>query len=274
MKEGDISQYMDKGFVELIQVSGDQRMVAGGARASYNDEAYYDEKKNKGLLEYLVEHFHTSPLELVSLTFRIKLPLFVVAQHVRHRMAKQNHQSLRYVKQDGDYYVPKYDRICGSHSHNKQGSGDPLPRHIQELFVEDLLKKNCEESWRRYCLAVDAGVSKETARMLLPSNFYTTIVWQMDLSNLCKYLVLRTDSHAQAEIQELACILELAVKENFPDIYTAYLEYMKNSVTFSATEVEYLKNLVKNEDLDRVIPSGKIRGSARRFDAFKTKLGL
>lgn len=283
MKLNERVKYLDKGFVEIVDVGGNERLVAGGARASYGDDAYYDDAKNNGLLAYLVEHYHTSPLELVNLTLRIKLPLFVVAQHVRHRTAKQNHQSLRYVKQDGDYYLPKYERICGSHSHNKQGSGEQLPRHIQEVFVDEWLTKNCEDAWKRYNLACEAGVSKETARMLLPNNFYTVIVWQMDISNLCKYLCLRVDGHAQAEIQELATIIEEAVKEHFPHIYEAYVEYMRDSVRFSATEVKMLRELMDYisdpenalQDVSALFGAeGKVKGSARRFLDLKTKLGL
>lgn len=79
--------YLDKGYVKLIDYMGDDALIAKGARTSFDEDAYEDPARNQGLINYLVEHRHTSPLELPCLVFEIKMPIFVMRQHVRHRTA-------------------------------------------------------------------------------------------------------------------------------------------------------------------------------------------
>ena len=83
------------GYAQLIDImprmvpkgrTGDVALVQG-ARISYGSSNLRSEKADKGLVEYLVEHYHTSPLELASVKFIIKAPLFVFNQLVRHRTA-------------------------------------------------------------------------------------------------------------------------------------------------------------------------------------------
>lgn len=83
------------GYVELIDMmpmfvpkgrSGDIALVQG-ARVSYGSSALRSEKADKGLVEYLIEHYHTSPLEMAEIKFLCCCPLFVFNQLVRHRTA-------------------------------------------------------------------------------------------------------------------------------------------------------------------------------------------
>lgn len=83
------------GFAELVDVmprivpkgrTGDVAIVQG-ARVSYGSTNHRSEKEDAGLIEYLVEHYHTSPLEMCEIKFVCCAPLFVFNQLVRHRTA-------------------------------------------------------------------------------------------------------------------------------------------------------------------------------------------
>ena len=65
---------------------------------------------------------HTSPFEMVELLFHIKLPIFVMRQHVRHRTASLNEYSARYSVLSDEFYFPGYDRELGQSQVNKQKS--------------------------------------------------------------------------------------------------------------------------------------------------------
>lgn len=71
---------------------------------------------------------------------------------------------------------------------------------------------------------IQNGVAKEQARIILPLSLYTECIWTVSLQALFNFIVLRKDSHAQAEIQEYAKILDTIVQEEFPHCYSAIID--------------------------------------------------
>lgn len=249
MKEvliGKKIDYLDKGYVTLVDVLGSDELICAAARQSFDNAGKQKtDSQNQGLINYLTEHLHLSPQEMPKLVFEIKMPIFVMRQHVRHRQANLNEQSLRYSEHSGEYYLPPVERFCKSHKWNKQGSGEPLSKHVAEA-CQQMYEASCEEQLSTYHKLLNAGVSKETARGVLGVSFYTKITWAMDLRNLFHYLGLRNEGHAQQEIQELAAIIENEfVAPLFPKSYAAYLEFTKGSETFSKTEADWLRGFLK-----------------------------
>ncbi|MEK7991807.1 MAG: FAD-dependent thymidylate synthase [Thiotrichaceae bacterium] len=75
---------LDKGFVELQDFMGDDLAIVNAARVSFLGESKGD-MKDKKLLNYLLRNAHTSPFEMVEFKLRVKCPLFVARQWMRHR---------------------------------------------------------------------------------------------------------------------------------------------------------------------------------------------
>jgi len=67
---------LDKGFVELQDIMGDDLAIVNAARVSFLGESKGTEKDKK-LLFYLLQHRHTSPFEMVEFKFRVRAPLVV-----------------------------------------------------------------------------------------------------------------------------------------------------------------------------------------------------
>jgi flavin-dependent thymidylate synthase len=65
------------------------------ARVSYG-EGTKSYREDAGLIDYLLRNRHTSPFEQISLTFHVKMPIFIARQWVRHRTARLNEISGRY----------------------------------------------------------------------------------------------------------------------------------------------------------------------------------
>jgi len=233
-------QYLDKGFVELLNVNMNEVDAALLARASFNKEEYDRVDDNLNLVDYLVRHHHTSPMEMPSFTVRLKIPIFVQRQNVRHRTARLNEQSLRYVTHDGDFHIP--DVIRRKDKNVKQGSSS------EAIEANDELKKLWEDhykaSYELYEKSLAMGAAPEQARSLLGVGFYTTLVWQMDISNILKYMRLRSDPHAQLEIRLLSNIFEEIVKEYFPTIYSAWVNHQRDSLTLSSDEIDILREVL------------------------------
>jgi thymidylate synthase (FAD) len=75
---------LDKGWVELQDMMGDDLAIVNAARVSYLGESR-GEEKDKRLLFYLMRNRHTSPFEQVEFKFRVRAPLITWWQWARHR---------------------------------------------------------------------------------------------------------------------------------------------------------------------------------------------
>src|SRR3990172_9234388 len=92
--------------VELVRVSGSDLDVVNAARVSYGKTSTLVSDRDKKLIAFLMEHNHTSPFEHNQLSFRIKAPIFVARQWMRHRMNSYNEISYRYVQAPLEFYIP------------------------------------------------------------------------------------------------------------------------------------------------------------------------
>lgn len=249
---------LDQGFVRLHEVS--PRIVPEGrsiefaivenARLSYGSAALRSIKEDARLVSYLVEHQHTSPLEVVRFTFHIKCPLFVAVHFLRHRTASVNQTSHRYtpVKQ-GEFYKLSTDAqfsIRKQDMSNRQGSipneetasssqGGPVLDKVKE--TELLLSKIfvCYEE------LIGMGVARETARFCLPQATYTELSYTMDLHNFLKMIKLRTDPGAQAETRIYAQAMMKLVQPLLPIVYPAFQNFILNSIVVTQEEAEAMR---------------------------------
>ena len=232
---------LDHGYIKYLDHMGSDEDIEAAARISYEKRG---RSETRALIRYLMRHNHTSPFEMAELKFEIKMPIFVARQWVRHRTASMNEYSLRYSEATDEFYIPEYARA--QDMINKQGSDGFI-----EYPIQFATKELSEELYKRYKGMIDAGISKELARIILPTNNYTKFVWKIDLHNLFHFLKLRTDSHAQLEIREYAQVIEVMVKRLFPISYEAWVDYKALSYTLSCEEVQILKTLINENKLNK-----------------------
>jgi thymidylate synthase (FAD) len=193
---------LDKGFVELQALMGDDLAIVNAARVSFLGESK-GAAQDKRLLFYLMRHRHTSPFEQVEFKFRLRCPLVTWWQLVRHRTISLNLQSGRYTPfEENDFYVPEVWRKQAAN--NKQASdgiveasdGDALTRELVEHYAH---------SYALYEKAMQNGVARELARLFLPgfAVYYSGVV-KVDAHNLMHFLKLRMADDAQLEIRVYA----------------------------------------------------------------------
>ena len=101
MRVDNIELYGDGiGRVELVDYMGSDLTVVNSARVSFGKTKQELDVKDKRLINYLINHKHTSTLEHNVVTFRFCVPLFVRSQHHRHRTWSYNEISRRYTDFD------------------------------------------------------------------------------------------------------------------------------------------------------------------------------
>jgi thymidylate synthase (FAD) len=209
---------------------GNDLTIVNAARVSFGKHKQELDNKDKKLINYLVDHRHTSTFEHNVATFRFIVPLFVRSQHHRHRTWSYNEISRRYTDENLRFYEPTAFRT--QHKSNRQASN--IEEMIDPIMVPDLsnsdygvhasqrISDHHKISVNLYNDLMTKGVCREQARGVLPQNMYTEYYGTCNLNNLIKFIDLRTHEGAQWEIQQVAyACLDIAT-ELWPTAVHAY----------------------------------------------------
>ena len=196
------------GFVELVASMGTDLTIVNSARVSFGKHKEELDDKDKKLIHYLVRHKHTSTFEHNLVTFRMKVPLYVRSQHHRHRTWSYNEISRRYTDFNLEFYEPRKFRT--QHKSNRQASNEgelinpDMKYDAVPFLASNAVHNHHLNSLRLFNRLIDKGICREQARGVLPQNMYTEYYGTVNLSNLLKFIDLRTHEGAQWEIQKLA----------------------------------------------------------------------
>ena len=214
-------------FAARVSTQGEQTLEAAAAQTDAAD----DEKKSKGLINYLMRDRHGSPFEHNSMTFYVQAPIFVFREFQRHRIASYNEESGRYKELSPVFYVPGPDRNLIQVG--KTGHYEFLPGSAEQIaLVEQESRKASTESYESYQRMLEAGIAREVARIVLPLNIYSSMYVTMNSRALMNFLSLRTKregthfpSFPQREIEMCAEKMEDFWKELMPYTYEAFNQH-------------------------------------------------
>ena len=192
---------------QLIDFMGTDLSVVNAARVSFAKESNEFSDKDAKLINYLAKHNHWSPFGHASLQFRIKAPIFVARQLVKHQVGLVwNEVSRRYVDDEPEFYIPSEWRLKADDK--KQGSSDET--------IEYNLGSTLEFVKTTYQNMLRANIAPEMARMILPQNLYTEWYWSGTLMAFARVCNLRCKPDTQMETQLIANEIDLKSRELFP----------------------------------------------------------
>lgn len=225
--------------VEMLDSMGSDLSVVNAARVSFHKESEWEEheifgedihgaymdyqyvlsEKDQKLLSYLAKHNHWSPFAHTSLQFRIKAPIFVARQLVKHQVGGVwNEVSRRYVDDEPEFWFPDVWR--GKPVNAKQGSDGKIERQTD---VEMITYTLAELALATYRDMLKFDVAPEQARMILPQNTMTEWIWTGSLMFFARVCKLRLDAHAQAETREIAQQIHDLVPTQFEHSWKALI---------------------------------------------------
>lgn len=224
----NLQYVLDKGFVDLKDVMGDDLTVVNAARVSFSKESEWDfdletsipflQEKDAKLINYLAKHNHWTPFGHPQITLHFKMPIFVARQFMRSNVGiVYNEVSRRYVDDEPEFYEPGYEWRKRPEKSIKQGSGELLDTDYG-LYTNTIV-----QCYNTYHYLLSQGVAPEMARMVLPLSTYTEFWATFSLAALARVCKLRSDSHAQKEIQEYAKAIDAIVRPLFPVSWQALL---------------------------------------------------
>ena len=212
--------------VKTIDHMGDDLTVVNAARVSFAkesvalDDEYTDveydfwsgmipvlSESDKRLINYLGKHNHWSPFGHCQLQFRIKAPVFVARQLVKHQVGLTwNEVSRRYVDIEPEFYTPEIWR--GVAENKKQGSSEETVFYnIQAAY------KFAEQCYKNM---LSSGIAPEMARIVLPQSMMTEWFWSGTLYAFARVCNLRCKPDAQFETRIITDQIDEQAKKLFP----------------------------------------------------------
>lgn len=143
---------------------------------------------------------HWAPFGHPHMTVCVTMPVFLARQFVKHQVGGTwSEASRRYISDEPEYWFPDAWHIRPEDV--KQGSGE---RVWDQDGVDSLARGAVEGASETYRDLLNEGVAPEEARMVLPLNMMTTVVWTGSLLFWSRVYNQRVESHAQLAAQELA----------------------------------------------------------------------
>lgn len=160
---------------------------------------------------------HWAPFAHPHLQLRMKLPIFLARQFVKHQIGGTwSEESRRYMSDEPEFWFP--DQLHQRPDDIKQGAEGVHPDSARWLEVA---QQHAKDSLDYYTMAVAAGIAPEEARMVLPLNTMTTVTWTGSLLFWSRVANQRLDGHAQKAAQELGGYIRDIVQPRFPVSWTA-----------------------------------------------------
>lgn len=222
---------ISKQSVDYVQNCGSDLSVVNAARVSFHKESDWDRSKEESfqkdgipytlklterdvkLITYLATHGHISPFHHAFITLRVKAPVFVARQLVKHKFMPWNEVSRRYVDEEPEFYWPSHWRKQAENV--KQGSGGFISSQYQP-WCYSVSETAAIEALRTYNGLLQEGVAPEQARMVLPQNTMTEWMWSGTLSAWASMLNLRLKPDTQQETREVAQMCYNIIEPLFP----------------------------------------------------------
>lgn len=215
---------LDHGCVELVDRMGSDLAIVQAAQSSFNNPSLFFGDREKKILASLMRERHGVPFEHVSLKFKVKMPIDVARQLVKHRISSWSEKSARYSVMDMEFHVPELADVRSNVGKPMLYKFDKADTEAAAEFIDRLvafhdLAKNSYE-W-----ALEHGIAREQARYFLPITTFTTVTWTMNGRGLLNMLSLRNDVHAQAETREYAKAIEDLAETVIPETIRLFNQY-------------------------------------------------
>jgi len=231
------------GHCDLIDVMGNELRIVNAARVSLGKHSEKLNKKDIKLMKRLWRDRHTTPFEMVEFAFRVKVPIFIARQWHRHRTWSYNEVSRRYTSDDMGFFIPKTLRY--QDPNNKQGGYIDMSIEESTPWIEKI-DAHSKASFKLYMEMIDANITREQARMVLPQNMWTEYYAKVDLKNLLGFMSLRLDPHAQYEIRVYAYAMLVHIQKYVPKVVEVFTETLPFELDFNiGSELQLSKHALE-----------------------------
>jgi len=191
-----------------------QELIAFCARVS-NPSNQLNSDTSEKLIKYLINNSHWSPLEMVNVCLEIDTTRDIARQILRHRSFSFQEFSQRYANPTEDMeFITREARL--QDNKNRQNSIETNDSDLQKEW-NDQQQKVIDSALEAYQWAIDKGIAKEQARVVLPEgNTKSRLYMNGTLRSWIHYIQLRAGHGTQKEHIEIAQACALVISKIFP----------------------------------------------------------
>lgn len=219
VKHPRLINYLARGMTQADYDNMVEYLSGGQQSNSINRSPRLD--KQQEVAEILEAYRHTpthwSPFAHATITLRLKAPIAIHAQFMKHTVGfAHNTVSRRYVSDTPELFLPTFR--TAPQGNVKQGSGG---EHSENELLQEVYQSIAQECLESYESMIKQGVAAEQARLILPQGVMTEWVSTGSLYAWSRLFRLRIDPHAQKEIQDLAHMVGDIIKPLYPVSWTA-----------------------------------------------------
>lgn len=197
---------LDGGYIGSWIMGGDRRVLRS-ARVSNSGGDITTYEKDRKLLTYLWKNKHISPFEQVHLSFTVVCDLRTAMQMDTHRTLTKNRYSRRYSADWTEFIQPVW-RIQNTEKGTNKQAGDTVAGEYEKKTWDFRWEEHVLNAMHRYTASLQEGMAREQAAWFLPTGVLTATFYTVSLRHLIDFIFTRCESHAQAEIREIAYTLK------------------------------------------------------------------
>ena len=210
MKVELFSHTMEESGLNLLEQIAYVARVSNPSNQNNHDTA-------EKLVNYLIKHKHWSPLEMVDVTLEIETTRDIARQILRHRSFVFQEFSQRYADPTKDLgFVTKEARF--QDLKNRQNSVDVTDEVLQNQW-KDRQEVLLEQAQKQYAWAIENGIAKEVARVVLPEGLTASRMYMKgSIRSWIHYIQIRSGVETQKEHREVAIACAEAIRPIFPMI--------------------------------------------------------
>lgn len=225
--------------VALVDMMGGEHSITRRARVSVVGKDGQEiivpndirKGSDEGLIRWLYKNVHGTPFEGVEFEWYFRVPVFVSRQIVKHRLSSINEESGRYRVLDGEFYVEPPNALISQQGKTGDYNFVEAPEDILKA-VQQVQTNTAQASWDNYNAMIQIGVSKETARKILPVSIYSSMYFKCNLRSLLNFVALRKDwgedaahaSKAQREIEMVTDQIVPVLQEKLPTVWDEFVK--------------------------------------------------
>lgn len=254
-------------LVGHLASDNDVAMAAWVSHDADSEDRLEDQKKVKGLINFLYRNKHMSPFEHGIFKFRVDVPLFVAREFQRHRTFSYNEVSGRYTQMKPRFWRGNQARV------QKGTPGDyyfePASDEQTAIYLREK-ELAVTEDWARYQRLLEAGIAKEQAREDLPLSLMTQFYATCNPRNLMQFLTLRNEKHALQEIQDVARKMESYLEKIMPYTYEAFrgADFATGGLVTPMSE-DKIKQVINNDYIVNVHAPADLEGQKAALAAIQ-----
>lgn len=173
------------------------------------------ERLKKRLIQYKRQAQHWAPFGHPHVTLRLRMPIFLARQFVKHQVGGVwSEESRRYIDDEPEFYFEPV--LMGRPDDVKQGAAGALSFLQNAQAMTDLVEATSFSATTYQRLVDDIKVAPEQAREILTLNTMTGVTWTGSLLFWSRVCNQRLDAHAQSAAQTLAKHIADIVEPLYP----------------------------------------------------------